>query len=286
MSAAGLDHLVLAVHDLDAAGRFYESLGFKVGGRNRHPWGTENRIVQFPGTFLELITVAPEAEIPPHAPGRFSFGAFVRDSLARREGFCMLVLESKDAAGDAAAFAEAGIGAFETFFFERKGTRPDGSPVEVSFTLAFAENALSPEAAFFRCMQHRPENFWSAAAQTHPGGPSGVTGVVMIAENPSDHADFLSRFTGLRDFDATSAGLLFRTPRGEIEVLSAAAWHFASGLDAAEEPTRFVGFRLRCDDLAARRARLLAEGVPFAEHRGKIVVPPEAAFGCAVVFEG
>ncbi|RYE71196.1 MAG: VOC family protein, partial [Hyphomicrobiales bacterium] len=53
--ARGLDHLVIGVADLDAAGAFYDDLGFRVGARNRHPWGTENRIVQFPGAFLELI---------------------------------------------------------------------------------------------------------------------------------------------------------------------------------------------------------------------------------------
>jgi catechol 2,3-dioxygenase-like lactoylglutathione lyase family enzyme len=73
----GLDHLVLAVRDLDAAGRLYERLGFQVGARNRHPWGTENRLVQFPGAFLELVTVAEGAAIPPHHPGRFSFGVVV-----------------------------------------------------------------------------------------------------------------------------------------------------------------------------------------------------------------
>src|SRR3712207_7666441 len=90
-----IDHLVLAVRDLDAAGRFYGRLGFQVGARNRHPWGTENRIVQFPGSFLELITVGEGAEIEPHAPGRFGFGAFVRDYLTRREGLATLVLDRK-----------------------------------------------------------------------------------------------------------------------------------------------------------------------------------------------
>ena len=42
-----IDHLVVAVRDLDGAAAFYERLGFQVGARNRHPWGTENRIVQF-----------------------------------------------------------------------------------------------------------------------------------------------------------------------------------------------------------------------------------------------
>ena len=113
----GLDHLVLAVRDLDAAGRFYERLGFQVGSRNRHPWGTENRLVQFPGSFLELVTAGQGAEIAPHRPGFFSFGAFVSEYLSRREGLAMLVLDSENARADAALFAETGIGAFEPFSF-------------------------------------------------------------------------------------------------------------------------------------------------------------------------
>src|SRR5256885_12438117 len=49
------DHIVHAVHDLDAVGDAYARLGFTVGARNRHPWGTHNRIVQFPGVFIELL---------------------------------------------------------------------------------------------------------------------------------------------------------------------------------------------------------------------------------------
>ncbi|MBN9147100.1 MAG: VOC family protein [Nitrobacter sp.] len=52
-----IDHVVVAVHDLDAAGAFYQRLGFQVGGRNHHPWGTENRLIQFNNAFIELIAV-------------------------------------------------------------------------------------------------------------------------------------------------------------------------------------------------------------------------------------
>lgn len=155
----GLDHLVIGVADLDAAGAFYERLGFRVGARNHHPWGTENRIIQFPGAFLELITIGDATLIPPHAPRYFSFGAFVRDALARGEGMSMLVLESRDSAGDAEGFRIAGIGDFEPFFFERQARRPDGSEVRVAFSLAFAENRAAPECGFFLCQQHEPQNF-------------------------------------------------------------------------------------------------------------------------------
>src|SRR5215470_1039177 len=56
--ARALDHIVHAVRDLDAAADLYRRLGFTVGARNRHPWGTHNHIVQFPGFFTELLTLA------------------------------------------------------------------------------------------------------------------------------------------------------------------------------------------------------------------------------------
>ena len=124
--ARPIDHLVLATNDLDAAGAFYEHLGFKVGTRNRHPWGTENRIVQFPGSFLELITVGEGADIPPHGEGVFSFGAFVRDYLDTFEGLAMLVLESKDAQADNADFKKSGIGGFDPFFSNERACAPMG----------------------------------------------------------------------------------------------------------------------------------------------------------------
>ena len=58
-SARGIDHLVLAARDLDALAQFFRHIGFAVGARNRHPWGTRNHIVQFDGAFIELIGVEP-----------------------------------------------------------------------------------------------------------------------------------------------------------------------------------------------------------------------------------
>ncbi len=56
--ANGLDHVVHAVRDLDAAAHLYRRLGFTTGARNRHPWGTHNVLVQLPGFFIEMLTVA------------------------------------------------------------------------------------------------------------------------------------------------------------------------------------------------------------------------------------
>src|SRR5712691_4249501 len=119
--ARGLDHVVHAVRDLDAAAELYRRLGFQVGARNRHArtWGTQNHIVQLPGTFVELLAVADASGIVPHAPRQFSFGAFNRDFLSSRQGLSMLVLEGRGGP-DADDFRKSGVGDFELYEFERE----------------------------------------------------------------------------------------------------------------------------------------------------------------------
>ena len=92
--ARGLDHIVHAVRDLDAAADLYRRLGFTVGARNRHQWGTHNHIVQMPGFFIELLTFAEPDKLGGDGFSRL-FAAYNRDFIARAEGFSLLILESQ-----------------------------------------------------------------------------------------------------------------------------------------------------------------------------------------------
>lgn len=287
MTARGLDHLVIGVRDLGQAGALYERLGFQVGRRNTHPWGTENRIVQFPGAFLELLAIGEGATMPPHRPGHFSFGAFMEAAIARRQGVAMCVLESRDAQADARYFRQEKISDYEPFFFERKGLKPDGTLMRVAFTLAFARDAMAQECGFFTCQQHEPQNFWNLAAQKHANGVSGLAAVLMVAENPSDHHIFLSSFTGERSLKSNSMGVSASLPRGRIDILtpqSASALLGAPDLLKLSNPC-FAGFVVTVPDMAALRAHLRGQGVPFGEVAGRIVVPASEMLGVAIAFE-
>ena len=81
----GIDHIVHAVRDLDAAADGYRRLGFTVGAENRHSWGTHNQLVQLPGFFIELLTVAEPDKL---GSDGFSslFGRFNQSFLTRHEG--------------------------------------------------------------------------------------------------------------------------------------------------------------------------------------------------------
>jgi len=282
----GLDHIVHAVRDLDAAAQLYRRAGFTVGARNRHPWGTHNYIVQFPGVFIELIAVAAPELIRIGAPGTFSFGAFTRDFLIRDEGLAMLVLEGKGAAEDAAAFRAAGIGDFKVFDFEREATRPGGSPVKVAFSLAFAADAGAPDIGWFTCQQHYPENFWNPAFQAHANGVTGVAGIIMVAENPDEHRHFVAAFSGVSEVISNSGEIFVQTPRGKIRVMNPAAYRRHAG---AEPPELVRGARLAAIEFAghdrpAVLAALKGADIACIECGGKFVVPPDRAKGATLIF--
>jgi catechol 2,3-dioxygenase-like lactoylglutathione lyase family enzyme len=284
--ARGLDHVVHVVHDLEAAAALYRRLGFVVGARNRHPWGTHNHIVQLPGFFLEPLTVAEPENIGSDGLSVL-FAQFNQSFLQRAEGLSLLILESRDATADAAAFAAAGIAASEKLTFEHEGRRPDGTPVTVGFSLAFARDARAPSIGFATCQQHHPANFWNPAFQDHPNTVTGVAGVVLVAENPSDHHIFLSAFAGERELLATSSGITVRTPRGEIEVMTPDAFRRHFGVPAPDiaDSARIAALRLAVRDLAAAKALLREAGLSIGEVSGRAVVSPEQAMGATIVFE-
>ena len=284
--ARGPDHIVHAVRDLDAAADFYRRIGFTVGARNRHSWGTHNCIVQFPGFFIEILTLAEPDKLGDDSISKL-FGRFNGDFLKAHEGFSQLVLESHDAVADEKTFREQGIAASEAMRFEREGKRPDGSTVKLAFSLAFARDPLAPQTGFFVCQHHFPENFWNPAFQKHVNGTTGIAGAVFVAENPTDHHIFMSAFTGERELQSTSSGISIVTPRGEIQVMDPTAYRSHFGIEPPHGDTgmRLCALRLHAFDLHHVEPLLTSSGVHYLRHMDRVVIAPAQAMGAALIFE-
>src|SRR5262249_37027952 len=99
LMVTGIDHLVVAVRDLEAATRAYRELGFTVVEGGRHPVGTYNSLIAFDDrAYLELI-------------------GFYRDNpehrwwapLQRGGGLVDFCLETDDLEADTRAFRAAGV---------------------------------------------------------------------------------------------------------------------------------------------------------------------------------
>jgi catechol 2,3-dioxygenase-like lactoylglutathione lyase family enzyme len=285
--ARGLDHIVHAVRDLDAAADLYRKLGFTVGARNRHPWGTHNYIIQLSGFFIELLTLAEPDKL---GSDGFSilFAAFTRDFVALHDGLALLILESEDARADAAEFRASGISASEVMHFEREGRRPDGSSVKVGFSLAFAQDPFAPDIHFATCQQHYPENFWNPAFQQHTNGVERVAGVVLVADEPAEHRDFMLAFTGGHSARGDSDGFRIELPRGTISVMTPAAFTRRFGLSApatARGP-RLAALRFGVSDTDSVKSSLEQAGIAITAGRGGVITTDSAAIlGATLVFE-
>ena len=229
-----------------------------------HPFGTKNALVQLGGAFLELVAIGDPAVIPEPTPAFFSFAAFNRDFLERREGLSMLALKSRDANIDYAEFASRGLPTYEPVRFERTARGPDGVERMVAFTMNFTGERRIRDAGFFTCQHHFPENFWRAEYQRHDNGAERIASVVMIARDPADFHEFLTYFTGKHDMLSTSLGIEIDTGEGKVEVLSPVGFAGSSAVPRRWRPTRNRGWS---DSDCRSRFEPNARGSRFEWHR-------------------
>lgn len=222
-SGRAIDHLVLAVRDLDRAAGIWRGLGFTLTPRAMHEdrMGTSNRLAQFGGrNFVELLEVDRPDRLQPHDlvgnPPFYGFGDHNRRFLARREGLSMLVFASDDARADLARFQAAGLSTAAPFDFERQAVLPDGSRVTVSFSLAFAWSDAMPDVGFFACQNRAQRYFWKPDYQRHENGATGIAAVYLVSPEPERDAGFVSRLFG---GEVTAAHVGFRVACGPHAVL-------------------------------------------------------------------
>lgn len=278
----GIDHVIHLVRNLDAAASLYEKLGFIVSGRNKHPFGTHNRIVQLDGSYIEILEVAEPEKIQGES-GPVSFPHFHRDFLARNgEGLSGLVLASADAQADKQLFDKAGFGGFPVFDLARKGKRPDGSEADLAFSLAFLREPKSRDVLTFVNQAKRPENFWFKELQAHANGVSCVSSAIFTADSPTDHQYFLQAWTGIRDPRSTSLGVVAETPRGSVQIMEARPFEDAFGL----VPVAGDGLRFSAVVFAGNSAKIRdavsKSGIATQERHGRIVVH---AHGAVLAFD-
>ncbi len=281
----GIDHLVLCVHDLDVARRFYQRLGFTVTPRGVHPFGTGNHLVQFDGNYIELLSVVEPAKIAAARSGEFSFGDHNARFLKAGEGMSMLALSSDDARRDHEEFIDAGLNTYRIFDFSRQATLPDGRQVTVAFSLVFVTDAQTPGLAFFVCQHHAPQYFWKPEYQRHANGARVAAEVIMVGDRPASLRQVFEKLDGADNVVTGDGSLAVKTPRGDISVLDRAAFtrRFPGApAPAAGLPPRFAAYRVAVADLDSVAALLTTNAVTFASAVSRLHVA--SPFGMIVEF--
>ncbi len=167
-----LDHVVLAVTDLERAAATWEAAGFVVTPKADHPFGTSNRLIVFESTYVELVAVTR----PDRLPGT-GFAADVAERLAHSgAGITHLALHTQDA-GAEAEFRDADV-----FDFSRPAPLVGGGETEASFSLVVLDDRERP--GLFFCQHHTPNAVWTPAHLAHPNGAAHMVSVQLAAARP------------------------------------------------------------------------------------------------------
>jgi hypothetical protein len=166
-----IDHVVLGVRDMEAAGRRMEEqfrLGSVAGGRHE-AWGTGNRIVPLGGPYLEMLGVADEAAATANPIGR----ALLARLVGGDHWLCWCVAtDALDVTANRLAIPVD----------EGSRLRPDG--VQLRWRSAGFTFALdNPSLPFFIAWEVPPKLHPGRAEAGHRAQPSGIAWV-EVGEDP------------------------------------------------------------------------------------------------------
>ena len=225
----GIDHPLLATHDIEGLRGRLVSLGFNMTAIGKHPWGTSTSLAMFDGCLLEIMGIYDDRLLDEVPAGAFRFGRHVFDHLQVREGVALCALHSTNSVADARHAETVGMHVAGHLEFGRDVTLPDGTQGRTKTTLALLPDAQFPRLSFFLCQQHRPELIYVPDWLEHPNTVCGIRGVSIVAPLVH-HATLTERFGGLYSgYKTLDGGFQYDTANGVLRVLTAEAFEHSIG---------------------------------------------------------
>lgn len=205
----GIDHLVIAVPDLERAVASYRALGFTVTPGGRHPVGTYNALIPFQdGSYVELIAFY-EAN-PAHrwwAP------------LQRGGGLVDFCAQTDALAADVAALRAAGVEIADPAPMSRQ--RPDG--YDVRWVLAIPREGYRGVVPFL-IEDTTPRAERVPGDTAHPNGATGLHTLTVAVDDLVRARGWYARALGqpgepIEREELGAAGYRFTLGRHRVDLL-------------------------------------------------------------------
>ena len=186
-SGRGIDHVEVAVRDLNATAEIYhDHLGFTVGTHGKHPGGIANAVIGFRNkTYFELISIYDRDQAAKNAADMIAF-------LDKHEGALQVGLEIASADETAAYLRARG---FDVVGPVGGTFKPDGvkeTPPELYKDVLFKKPAVPGDTIFFAEYHHDawrklqdeyPHLRDDPAKSTHVNGSLDIHAVWMSVKN-------------------------------------------------------------------------------------------------------
>ncbi|HZT18461.1 MAG TPA: VOC family protein [Dongiaceae bacterium] len=282
MRGFDLDHVGIAVADLDAAAAKLRRLGFRLTPRGYHTLppetpgaerprvGTGNHCAMLRRGYVEVIGVTDAA-----------YRGRLRADIARYEGVHVIAFGTDDAAASAKALRAAGI--------EAAGPRPLERPVEeegkvrlARFEIVdFPEDSL-PEGHFFAIRHATPELLWKESLLDQPNGAVSLETLTVAVADSADFARRLGRILAVSP--QKGDGLLLKLRAGRVRVVDG-GWVAANLPGKTPDLPYIAGIGLGVADIGRTADVLAQNGVRYQREPGSLTVAPADACGAFIAFQ-
>lgn len=248
-----IDHIIMAVDDLDAASRDYAvMLGRAPSWHGTHPdYGSANTLFRLDNCYLELLA----------AQGEGWAADMVTQAIAKQgEGLCGLVFGTDDADGFLQNARANGLEASDP----QAGHGVDTASGATRTWRNMYWDAAAARGIQSFCIQHDDVDALPMAAPNGDGFASAVDHVVVQTKSAAAAKQFYGTQLGIRlalEQDVPQWGgtqLFFRANSMSVEVLAT---------EKAGEEDSLWGLALKTEDIEAMQARLANAGVDVSEVR-------------------
>ncbi|HYG90284.1 MAG TPA: VOC family protein [Azospirillum sp.] len=272
----GIDHLVIAVRDLEKAREAYARLGFTLTPRGRHTeLKSANHTIMFGADdYLELLAI--EEPTPATAPWS--------EFLKTREGLAAAALKTADGRAAQRQLAEAGLSGGDAIDFGRPVDLPEGKR-EARFTITQVDAAATPGGRMFLCQHHTRDVVWRPEYVSHANGAAGLAALIVAADDPEAAAAPYARLFG-GHVEPRGTTRVVQTGSAPIVVAPPSALTYLWADDPVLSAPRpcFAGFAVRVADYYKAQQALQASKFPTIGGEGMLRVASRHTHGAAVAF--
>ncbi len=282
---AGIDHVIVAVRELEGARTAWRRLGFTLSPRGRHiGQGTGNYCVMFPADYIELLGRVDSADAGDPADPVERIQAF----LARREGPMGLAFAPAGSAEEArAALRRRQLHPSEPHPLARRIELPEGT-VTPRFSLVSLPADETPGLDSFLCSHLTPDLMRRPEWLSHPNGATGLKAVHVLVEHTAPLLAAYDRLFGIVQVTTTDAVAAIQVGRQRL-VFSTPddfrTMHPALALDPTFLPPGIVALELGVERLQGAIDWLSGQQVAFDETPdGSLAVPMREANGAILLF--
>lgn len=289
-----LHHIGLVHNNLNQSAECYEKLGFTLTplstprivlqpGGAPETLGVANRHAIFTNNYLELLGIADAerwASVSKEKRGPYDLDA----ALDRYEGLHVMHFGTQHIGAVKERLDYQGVLCSDVKTFQRNVQTENGERMMKAKTISFPSN-FNPEGLLQIAQHDTPELVFQPQYMNHPNGAIALTEILIVTDTPAIYATKYELYTGHKGKEIANNHYVVDLGFSSIIIVDPERLDNIIPYYKIPVLPFMAAFTIMVASLRLLCEVLTENNVPFTKMAGDVIVYPEHAGGCAVVFE-